>query len=70
VLGGFVSSRYALGYRVQACPTAELSAAPLQLPVIGTSWDDEDHADGRVAQLDGVCSGTRGRLASRRSAPP
>ncbi len=27
--------------------------APLQLPVIGSAWDAEDHADNRVAQLYG-----------------
>ncbi|MGV0625640.1 DUF4185 domain-containing protein [Mycolicibacter minnesotensis] len=53
VLGGFVASRYALGYRVLGSPATELSSVPLQLPVIGSSWDDEDHAGGRVAQLYG-----------------
>jgi hypothetical protein len=53
VLGGFVSSRYALGYRVLDSPTTGLCEAPLQLPLIGSSWDDEDHAGGRVAQLYG-----------------
>jgi hypothetical protein len=52
VLGGFVSSDYALGYRVMKSPTA-VGAAPLQRPVVGSDWDDEDHAGGRVAQLYG-----------------
>ena len=60
ILGGFVSSRYALGYRVLDSPTA-VRNAPLQLPVIGSAWDTEDHADGRVAQLYGgyVLPGSR-----------
>ena len=53
VLGGFVSSRYALGYRVLRSPTAVLAGEPLQLPLLGSSWDDEDHAGGRVAQVYG-----------------
>ena len=52
ILGGFVSSDYALGYRVMKSPTA-VGAAPLQQPVVGSDWDDEDHAGGRVAQLYG-----------------
>ncbi|MCV7383026.1 DUF4185 domain-containing protein [Mycolicibacter longobardus] len=61
VLGGFVSSRYALGYRVLDSPTTELASAPLQLPLLGTGWDDEDHTSGRVAQLYGgyVLPGSR-----------
>ncbi|MBS9536041.1 DUF4185 domain-containing protein [Mycobacterium sp. M1] len=53
VLGGFVASRYALGYRVLRHPTDELARAPLQLPITGCGWDDEDHDAGRVAQLYG-----------------
>ncbi|WP_328349814.1 DUF4185 domain-containing protein [Mycobacterium sp. NBC_00419] len=61
ILGGFVSSDYALGYRVLTAPTADLAAAPLQHPVTGCSWDDEDHAACRVAQLYGgyVLPGSR-----------
>ncbi|AEF34073.1 DUF4185 domain-containing protein [Mycolicibacter sinensis] len=61
VLGGFVSSRYALGYRVLDSPASELASVPLQLPVIGCSWDREDHAGSRVAQLYGgyVLPGSR-----------
>ncbi|OBG37023.1 DUF4185 domain-containing protein [Mycolicibacter heraklionensis] len=61
VLGGFVSSRYALGYRVLESPTAELTGSPLQRPLVGSGWDDEDHARGRVAQLYGgyVLPGSR-----------
>ena len=38
-----------------------LSALPLQIPVTGTSWGDERHATGRVAQLYGgyVLPGSR-----------
>jgi hypothetical protein len=52
VLGGFLSSDYALGYRVMGSPTA-VRSAPLQRPVVGSGWDDEDHAGNRVAQLYG-----------------
>jgi hypothetical protein len=52
ILGGFVSSEYALGYRVVVSPTA-VHDAPLQRPVIGSAWDAEDHATSRVAQLYG-----------------
>ena len=27
--------------------------APIQMPVIGTTWDNEDHAHSKVAQLYG-----------------
>nr|WP_318276372.1 DUF4185 domain-containing protein [Mycobacterium eburneum] len=53
VLGGFLASRYALGYRVLDSPTTEVRDAPIQLPIVGTGWDSEDHARGRVAQLYG-----------------
>ena len=82
ILGGFASSRYALGYRVLDTPTgaseatgegstgaseatgecsAPLSALPLQIPMTGTSWGRERHAEGRVAQLYGgyVLPGSR-----------
>ena len=52
ILGGFLSSEYALGYRVVKSPTA-VRAAPLQHPIVGSDWDDEDHAGSRVAQLYG-----------------
>jgi hypothetical protein len=52
ILGGFLSSEYALGYRVMTSPTA-VSSAPVQCPVIGADWADEDHAGSRVAQLYG-----------------
>jgi D-arabinan endo alpha-(1,5)-arabinofuranosidase len=52
ILGGFLSSKYALGYRVIDSPTA-VSDAPLQMPVVGSAWDAEDHAHNRVAQLYG-----------------
>ena len=61
LLGGFLSSGYALGYRVVDGPTANLYKAPVQIPVTGTSWADEDHAHSRVAQLYGgyVLPGSR-----------
>jgi hypothetical protein len=52
ILGGFLSSKYALGYRVIDSPTC-VHDAPLQVPVVGSAWDAEDHADNRVAQLYG-----------------
>ena len=61
VLGGFLSSSYALGYRTLAAPTSDLSRVPLQRPVLGCTWDDEDHDRCRVAQLYGgyVLPGSR-----------
>lgn len=53
VLGGFAASQYALGYRVLAAPTVRLDTVPLQTPVIGTAWRDEDHRRNAVAQLYG-----------------
>jgi hypothetical protein len=60
ILGGFLSSKYALGYRVLAHPTAAHDAV-VQVPVIGSAWDAEDHANNRVAQLYGgyVLPGSR-----------
>ena len=52
ILGGFVSSDYALGYRVVESPTT-VHDSPLQQPVVGSAWDAEDHAKSRVAQLYG-----------------
>ncbi len=61
VLGGFLSSAYALGYRTIASPTADLSRAPVQRPVLGCGWDTEDHDGCQVAQLYGgyVLPGSR-----------
>lgn len=61
ILGGFLSSRYALGYRVVASPVANLHTTPVQTPVVGTDWQGEDHAGNRVAQLYGgyVLPGSR-----------
>ncbi|ORA40158.1 DUF4185 domain-containing protein [Mycobacterium aquaticum] len=53
VLGGFLASQYALGYRVVNSPVANMYTTPLQIPVVGSSWADEDPADSRVAQLYG-----------------
>ena len=53
VLGGFLASAAALGYRTVTSPTANLYLVPVQKPVVGSSWSDEDHAHGRVAQLYG-----------------
>ncbi|MCW2517060.1 MAG: putative secreted protein [Mycobacterium sp.] len=61
ILGGFVSSKYALGYRVVTGPTANMYEAPIQMPVTGSAWNAEDHAASRVAQLYGgyVLPGSR-----------
>jgi hypothetical protein len=60
ILGGFLSSKYALGYRIVKSPT-DIHDAPLQLPVVGSAWEAEDHANNRVAQLYGgyVLPGSR-----------
>ena len=53
VLGGFLSSKYALGYRTIASPVANMHTTPIQSPVTGCGWDNEDHGNCRVAQLYG-----------------
>jgi Domain of unknown function (DUF4185) len=53
VLGGFLASQYALGYRVVASPVANMHTTPVQTPVLGSAWNDEDHLGNRVAQLYG-----------------
>ncbi|WP_326546188.1 DUF4185 domain-containing protein [Mycolicibacterium sp. ND9-15] len=53
VLGGFLASRYALGYRVVASPVANMHTTPIQTPIVGSAWNAEDHGDSRVAQLYG-----------------
>ncbi|WP_313673497.1 DUF4185 domain-containing protein [Mycolicibacterium sp.] len=53
VLGGFLSSAYALGYRTLAHPTSNLADMPVQRPVLGCAWDGEDHDGCLVAQLYG-----------------
>ncbi|HEY7053037.1 MAG TPA: DUF4185 domain-containing protein [Mycobacterium sp.] len=61
ILGGFLSSKYALGYRVVESPVANMHTTPIQTPVVGAAWADEDHADNKVAQLYGgyVLPGSR-----------
>ena len=61
ILGGFLSSKYALGYRVIDSPVANMYTTPIQTPVVGTAWPDEDHANNKVAQLYGgyVLPGSR-----------
>lgn len=53
VLGGFLASRYALGYRVVASPVANLHTTPVQMPVVGSAWHAENHLDNQIAQLYG-----------------
>jgi hypothetical protein len=53
VLGGFLASGYALGYRVVDSPVANMHATELQLPIRGSSWGDENHSANAVAQLYG-----------------
>ena len=61
VLGGFLSSAYSLGYRTIRSLTDDLTGIPVQRPVLGCGWDDEDHDRCRVAQLYGgyVLPGSR-----------
>ena len=61
ILGGFLSSAYALGYRTIAAPTAYLPDVPIQQPVSGCTWETEDHDGCQVAQLYGgyVLPGSR-----------
>lgn len=60
ILGGFFCGRhgadqteFALGYRVIKSPCADVHSTPIQKPVTGCNWDQEDHALCRVAQLYG-----------------
>ena len=53
ILGGFLSSGYALGYRTIDSPTANLYEAEVQTPLVGTTWDAQDLANNQVAQLYG-----------------
>ena len=53
ILGGFLSSGYALGYRTIDSPTADLYEAEVQRPVVGTTWDAQNLANNQVAQLYG-----------------
>jgi hypothetical protein len=53
ILGGFLFSQYALGYRTIDSPIADLYVAAVQTPVVGTSWDNQDLENNLVAQLYG-----------------
>jgi hypothetical protein len=61
VVGGFLSSEYCLGYRTLTDLTEDLRGVPVQRPVLGCAWDDEDHDRCQVAQLYGgyVLPGSR-----------
>ena len=61
VLGGFLASQYSLGYRVVDSLVANMHITGVQLPIVGTSWTDEDQSNNRVAQLYGgyVLPGSR-----------
>lgn len=61
ILGGFLASQYALGYRVVDSPVANMHATPVQTPIRGCGWDAENHAACHVAQLYGgyVLPGSR-----------
>ena len=61
ILGGFLSSNYALGYRVVDSPVANMHTTPIQIPIVGTAWSGEDHGQNKVAQLYGgyVLPGSR-----------
>jgi hypothetical protein len=53
LLGGFLSSKYSLGYRTLAAPDTDLRDVAVQRPVLGCTWDSENHDSCRVAQLYG-----------------
>lgn len=53
ILGGFLASKYALGYRTVTSPIANMHTTEIQLPITGTGWRTEDHSASRVAQLYG-----------------
>lgn len=61
ILGGFLASKYALGYRVVDSPVANMHTTLLQTPVVGSAWGGEDHLRNHVAQLHGgyVLPGSR-----------
>jgi hypothetical protein len=61
ILGGFLSSRYALGYRTISSPTANLYETKVQTPLTGTTWAAQNLAENQVAQLYGgyVLPGSR-----------
>lgn len=53
VLGGFLASKYALGYRVVDSPVANMHTTPVQTPIVGSAWTGENHLKNQVAQLYG-----------------
>jgi Domain of unknown function (DUF4185) len=53
LFGGLCLSHGGLGYRVLTAPTDNLHAAPLQMAVLGTTWDKNDPAHGYAAQVYG-----------------
>ncbi|MDT5208043.1 MAG: hypothetical protein QOF67_458 [Mycobacterium sp.] len=61
ILGGFLASNYALGYRVVHSPVANMHTTYVQMPVLGSEWNTENHAGNKVAQLYGgyVLPGSR-----------
>src|SRR5262245_8859000 len=61
VLGGFLASKYALGYRVVDSPVANMHTTEIQVPIVGSSWEDENQSKNTVAQLYGgyVLPGSR-----------
>jgi hypothetical protein len=61
ILGGFLASKYALGYRVVDSPVANMHSTELQMPLVGSAWTAENHSENKVAQLYGgyVLPGSR-----------
>lgn len=53
VLVGFDAGNYRIDVRALAGPTDNLYAAPVRTAAQGVGWDQEDHANGKVAQLYG-----------------
>lgn len=61
ILGGFLSSAYALAYRTISSPTANLYQSDVQTPLTGSTWDAQNLSNNQVAQLYGgyVLPGSR-----------
>lgn len=55
LLAAFDEGGYRIDVRVLDSPTADLHQVPPTTVLHGCGWDEEDHAQGRVAQLYGGC---------------
>ena len=61
ILGGFLASEYALGYRVVDSPVANMHTDTAPEAGLGSAWQAENHLQNQVAQLYGgyVLPGSR-----------